>query len=159
MTRTTNNSTNTIAQANNNTSIPNFFTAYLDSDKIAAETAEDTRKAIINAVITNTSKNHRVTIDEYSSILEEEAKRFVCSTHIYFYVDGHCKKEFSFIDNIQKVLKELQRLYIEVIIPHGAAYTDKDFVTINDVRYAGFCWKSASNGTHCGLYCVTDDEI
>lgn len=157
MARTTNNNTNTIAQANN-TSIPNLFTAYLDSDKIATETAEDTRKAIINTVITNTSKNHRVTIDEYN-LLKEEAKRFVCSTHIYFYVDGHYKKEFSFINNMQKVLEEIQKLYVEVIIPHGAAYTDKDSVTINDVRHDGFCWKSASTGMHCGLYCCIDDEF
>ena len=158
MARTTNNNTNTIAQTNNNTSIPNLFTAYLDSDKIASETAEDTRRAIKNSILTNTSIIRRVTVDE-KAYLDEKAERFICATRIYFYMDGHCKKQFSFINNMQEVLKEIQRLYTDVVIAHGAAYEDEDSVTINDIRHEGFCWKSTTNGVHCGLYCVTEEEV
>jgi len=149
------NDTNAVS-VNSNASV--FFKPIVDTEKIALETAEHHRQTIKFDVLTNTSDIRRVDTDDWE-YLESEAARFFQTTKILFYYDGKKRKEYSFCGNAMQVLEEIRKFESEVITEHTAAYADRDAITIDEIQYNGFCWKSKKTGQHCAIYCVTDDEI
>ena len=128
---------------NSNESV--FFKPIVDTERIAIETAERHKLTIKFDVLTNTSDIRRVDTDEWT-FLNSEAERFFHTSKIIFYYDGQQRKEYSFCGNAMQVLEEIRKFESEVITEHTAAYADRDAITIDEIQYNGFCWKSKKTG-------------